>query len=139
MAGLAVLVAGMVSIGFLDNQSATTEVALRMARVGVGIGLFQAAAYSLMMASVPPQRFGTAAAALSLAQASGAVLSVAVIGGIFAVSNGYHLGGLAGTGLTPGEMEQRAFVLAFRDVFWLGAAIAIVAGGTFWLSRRSAA
>ena len=139
LAGLAVLAAGMVSMGFLDSQSSTTEVGVRMAMVGVGMGLFQAAAYSSMMASVPPQRFGTAAAALSLAQAFGTVLSVAVIGGIFAVSNDYHLGGLAGTGLTPGEMEQRAFVLAFRDVFWLGAAIATVAGGTFWLSRRGAA
>ena len=109
-----------------------------MAMVGVGMGLFQAAAYSSMMASVPSQRFGTAAAALSLAQAFGTVLSVAVIGGIFAFSNDYHLGGLAGTGLTPGEMEQRAFVLAFRDVFWLGAAIATLAGGAFWLSRRGA-
>jgi len=89
-----------------------------------------------MMGSVPAERFGTAAGALSLSQAFGTVLSVAVIGGIFATSNQYHLGGLLGTGLTPVEMEGRAFMLAFRDVFWLGAALTLAGAGTFLLSHR---
>ena len=67
-------------MGFLDNGSGLVQVGIRISVVGLGLGLFQAAAYDLMLGSVAPDRFSTAAAALSLAQASGMVLSVAVIG-----------------------------------------------------------
>ena len=137
--GLAALSAGMLFMGFLDAQSSMGQVGLRIALVGGGLGLFQSSAYALMMGSVPVARFGTAAAALSLAQAVGTVLSVAVIGGIFAVSNDYHLEVLAGAELASAEMRDQAFVLAFRDVFWLGAVITTVSAGTLLMSRRGRA
>jgi len=133
--GLVVVSAGMLFMGFLDSQSSMGQVALRIALVGGGLGLFQSSAYALMLGSVPIARFGTAAAALSLAQAFGTVLSVAVIGGVFAVSNDYHVGVLAGAGVLSAERQAQAFVLAFRDVFWLGAVITIVGAGTFLMSR----
>jgi hypothetical protein len=86
-------------MGFLDNASTLGQVGLRISIVGAGLGLFQAAAYALMMNSVSAQRFGTASGALSLSQAFGTVLSVATIGGIFAVSRDYHFGELAASGL----------------------------------------
>jgi hypothetical protein len=72
---------------------------------------------------VPAQRFSTASGALSLAQAFGTVLSVAIIGGVFALSRDYHLGELAEAGLPLMEREGWAFILAFQDVFRLGAVI----------------
>ena len=96
VAGLVVLAAGLFVMGFLHGQSTLGQVAASIALVGGGMGLFQSSAYALMMGSVPPERFGTAAAMLSLSQASGTVLSVAVTGGLFALSSGIHLGGLAG-------------------------------------------
>lgn len=138
MAGLVVLSGGLFFMGLLGSQPDMEQVGLRIALVGIGVGLFQASAYSLMMASVPAVRFSTAAGALSLAQAFGMVLSVAIIGGIFAVNNAHHLGGLVETGLSAVEMEEKAFVLAFRDVFWLGSAIALAAAVTFAFSRRRA-
>ena len=129
--GLIVLAAGLFVMGFLEGQSTVGQVAASIALVGGGMGLFQSSAYSLMMGSVPAERFGTAAAALSLAQAFGTVLSVSVTGGLFALRSGFHLDGLAAGGLTQSEMEARAFILAFRDVFWLGAVIVVMGAFTY--------
>ena len=135
VAGLAAVAGGLMYMGFLDSQSGVAQVGSRIAIVGAGLGLFQSAAYALMMSSIPPERFGTASAALSLAQAFGTVLSVAVIGGIFAASTGFHLGDLAGAGLTPGDRDAQAFIMAFQDVFRIGAAVVVVSAGVFTLSR----
>ena len=133
-AGLVVMALGLLYMGFLSSDSGLAQVALRIAVVGIGFGLFQAAAYALMLGSVPQERFGTAAASLSLAQAMGTVLSVAVIGGLFAFSNDRYLAELANSALTAGEKETQAFMQAFQDVFWLGAGIAALGAAVFLFS-----
>ena len=134
VAGLAVMALGLLYMGFLSSASGLAQVGLRIAVVGIGLGLFQAAAYAMMLGSVPQERFGTAAATLSLAQAMGTVLSVAIIGGIFGFSNDHHLSELANSALTVGERETQAFMQAFQDVFWLGAGIAAVGAAAFLFS-----
>ena len=136
VSGLVVMALGLLYMGFLSSDSGLAQVGLRIAVIGIGLGLFQAAAYTLMLGSVPQERFGTAAASLSLAQAMGTVLSVAVIGGIFALSNDHHLSVLAASALTGGERETQAFMQAFQDVFWLGAGIAAIGAGLFLFSWR---
>ena len=103
---------------------------MRLAVVGMGLGLFSAAAYALMLSSVPAARFSTAAAALSLAQALGAVLAVALIGGVFAFRSDYHLAALA----AADGAEILAFLRAFREVFLLGAATALLAAAAYLFS-----
>ena len=122
--GLAVLAAGLLFVSFADQDSQLSRVALGMAVVGSGLGLFQSAAYALMLSSVPTDRMGTGSAALSLAQAGGTVFSVAIVGGILALSQEHHLAGLSGEGINATIGQTEAFVLAFRDVFRLGAAVA---------------
>ena len=134
--GLIVSAGGLVYMSFLDASSSLFQIGLRIAVVGIGLGLFQAAAYALMLGNVSSERFGTASAALSLGQAFGSVLSVAVVGGIFALSKDYHLDGLAGTGLALVEQEAEAFIQAFQDVFRLGAVIALAGAGVFLLSWK---
>lgn len=134
--GLTVMALGLFYMGFLSSDSGLGQVGLRIAVVGIGLGLFQAAAYALMLGSVSQDRFGTAAATLSLTQAMGTVLSVAVIGGIFGFSNDHHLADLANSALRVGERETQAFTQAFQDVFWLGGGIAAVGAGVFLLSWR---
>ncbi|MEK7806966.1 MAG: MFS transporter [Chloroflexota bacterium] len=134
LVGLVVLAGGLFFMGLLDGGAGLAQVGFRIAIVGIGLGLFQAAAYALMMSSVPPERFGTAAAALSLSQAFGSVLSVAVIGGVFALSNDHHLSTLAQQEIAADDLERRAFIQAFHDVFWLGGAIAALGAGAFLLS-----
>ena len=136
VAGMLVMAGGLIYMGFLDGSSGLDQVGLRIAVIGIGLGLFQAAAYASMLDSVAPERFATASAALSLAQASGTVLSVAVIGGIFDLSEEHHLGSLTGSGLPLAEQEAKAFIQAFQDVLRLGAAIAIVGAGVFLLGQR---
>lgn len=134
VSGLAVMALGLLYMGFLSSDSGLAQVGLRIAVVGIGLGLFQAAAYTLMLGSVPQDRFGTAAATLSLAQAMGTVLSVAVIGGIFGFSNDHNLSELASSALTVNQQETQAFMQAFQDVFWLGAGIAAVGAVVFVFS-----
>lgn len=131
--GLLVMASGLLYMGFLDAGSSLGEVAMRVGIVGTGLGLFQAAAYSLMMGSVPSERFGTAGAALSLAQASGTVLAVAVMGGVFGWRTDQHLVGLAASA----DAEGLAFIKAFKDVFLIGSSVGLLAALMFLLSRRN--
>ena len=132
------MASGLLYLGFLDTGSSLGEIALRISIVGAGLGLFQAAAYSMMMGSVPSERFGTAGAALSLAQSCGRVLAVAVIGGIFGWRSDHYLVALGG----GAESEGIAFIKAFKDVFMIGASIGLLAALVFlaggWQPRRPA-
>ena len=136
--GLLVMALGLFYMGFLDAGSGLGEVALRIGIVGAGLGLFQAAAYSMMLGCVPSERFGTAGAALSLAQSCGRVMAVAVIGGIFAWRNDHHLAGLA----AGAEADGVAFIKAFKDVFLIGSSMGLLAALVFlvggWRQGRPA-
>ena len=125
--GLLVMAAGLLYLGFSDASTSLSSVGLRIGVVGAGLGMFQAAAYSLMMGSVHSERFGTAGAALSLAQSCGRVLSVAIIGGIFGWRNGHYLADLA-VGSDPGGV---AFIKAFKDVFLIGSSLGLLAAVVF--------
>ena len=125
--GLLVMASGLLYMGYLDTGSSLGQVALRVGIVGAGLGLFQAATYSLMLGSVPSDRFGTAGAALSLAQSCGRVLSVAVIGGIFAWRSDHHLASLA----IGADAEGLAFIKAFKDVFLIGSSLGLLAALVF--------
>ena len=120
--GMLVMAAGLAWMALLNEDSTLPQVLLRACIVGIGLGTFQAAAYALVMRSVEPARFGTAGAMLSLTQAMGSVTAVAIVGGIFAIRSDHHLVALAGTA----GAEGAAFVLAYRDVFMIGAAVAVI-------------
>ena len=125
--GLAMMAAGLLYLGFLDMESSLGHVALRVGIVGAGLGLYQAATYSLMLSSVPSDRFGTAGATLSLSQSCGRVLSVAIIGGIFGWRSDHHLAELA----VGAEAEGVAFIKAFKDVFLIGSSLGVLAALVF--------
>ena len=134
-AGLTAVTAGMFLMGTLASTSAFSEVGVRIAIIGAGLGFYQAAAYTYMMSSVETGRLSTAAAALSLSQATGTVLSVAVVGGVFALFQGHFLAVLTTAGASGPELETKAFMLAFRAVFWMGAALTVISGSIFLLGR----
>ena len=100
---------------------------MRIGVVGTGLGLFQSAAYSLMLSSVPSERFGTAGAALALSQSCGRVLAVAVVGGIFGWRMDHHLLGL----VAGPEADATAFIRAFKEVFMIGSSVGLVAAFVF--------
>ncbi len=126
--GLCAVAAGLLAMSLLDGASAIWHPAAAIAVVGLGIGWFQSAAYALMLGSVPSERYGTASGAMSLAQASGTVLCVAVVGAVFAALNDHYAGG--------GATAAEAFLLAYRDAFRIGAATAATAALWFGLRAR---
>ncbi len=128
--GLASVAAGLLAMSMLNADSAIWHPAATISVVGLGVGWFQSAAYALMLGSVPPERFGTASGAMSLAQASGTVLCVAVVGAVFAALSDQYA-----AGSTPAE----AFLLAYRDVFRIGFVIAALAATWFALMARQPA
>ena len=120
--GLLAIAAGLATMGFLDGESSLAEVTLWVSLAGAGNGLVQAACYSLVMKSVNPERFGTAGAMLSLTQALGSIFAIVILGGVFALREDHHLMQLAGTV----GAESAAFLMAYREVFMIGAAVAAV-------------
>ena len=124
--GLGLTATGLVVMSALDGGSAIWHPAGAIAIVGLGVGWFQSAAYALMLGSVPPERFGTASGAMSLAQASGTVLCVAIVGAIFAALSDHHEANLP---------VADAFLLAYRDVFRIGALTAAL--GAVWFGLRA--
>ena len=125
--GLAMTAAGLLVMSAMDDGSAIWHPAGAIAIVGLGVGWFQSAAYALMLGTVPPERFGTASGAMSLAQASGTVLCVAIVGAVFAGLSDHY---------AASHTVSDAFLLAYRDVFRIGAATAGMAAIGFALRAR---
>ena len=124
--GLGMTAMGLLVMSALDDGSVIWHPAGAIAIVGLGVGWFQSAAYALMLGTVPSERFGTASGAMSLAQASGTVLCVAIVGAIFAALSDHYE-----ASLSVGE----AFLLAYRDVFRIGAVSAAL--GAVWFGLRA--
>jgi EmrB/QacA subfamily drug resistance transporter len=120
---LALMIAAVALFWFslLDASSSVTDVAIRMAVIGIGIGLFQAANATLIMGTVPGDRLGTGGAILSLSRSMGTVSSVAILSALFASRLSEHT-----ATLLPGN-EKQAFVSAFQDIYLIAGILATVA------------
>ena len=130
-AGMVAIAVGLLMMGLLDGGSSMAVVMLWVSVTGSGNGLVQSAGFSLVMRSVPPERFGTAGAMLSLTQALGSITAITVLGGVFAMRSDHYLTQLAGTA----GAEAAAFLLAYRDVFMIGAGVAVVGACVALLGR----
>ena len=130
-AGLLGIAVGLAMMGLLDGDSSLALVTIWVSVAGAGNGLVQAACYSLVMKSVRPERFGTAGAMLSLTQALGSITAIVILGGIFAVREDHYLAQLMGTV----GAESAAFLRAYRDVFMIGATVAVVGAMVALLGR----
>ena len=126
LAGIAAVSLGLLWMSRLDASSSTLEIALRIAIVGLGLGLFQSAAYTLALQALPSGLFGTGSGSLSLAQSTGSVVSVAIGGLIFALRMDQHSVGSTADLLTPGGAGIGAVVPAFQGVFLIASAVASI-------------
>ena len=73
--GALTVAGGLLWMGQLDQGSSLPRVGVQIGVVGLGLGGFQAAAYSLLVKSLPADRMGTGAGSISLAQAMGSVVA----------------------------------------------------------------
>ena len=129
--GMLAIAAGLAMMAFLDGESSLAVVTLWVSLAGSGHGLVQAACYSLVMKSVLPERFGTAGGMLALTQALGSITAIVILGGVFALREDHYLSHLAGTM----GAESVAFLRAYRDVFLIGAGVAVVGACVALLGR----
>ena len=126
LAGTVATALGLLWMSQLDGSASVLSIGTRIALVGIGLGLFQAAAYSLALKFLPAGQFGMASGSLSLSQALGSVISVAVAGLVFSERTEAHTLALAQQGFGADEVGVQAMVLSFQDTFLLGAAFAAV-------------
>jgi len=78
--GLAVLMVGYLLIGGLRLDTPAWEYLLRIACLGLGMGLFQSPNNSAILGAVPRRQLGTASALLSLSRLLGQATGVALVG-----------------------------------------------------------
>ena len=82
--GLAVLMVGYLLVGGLRLDTPSWEYLLRIACLGLGMGLFQSPNNSAILGAVPRQQLGTASALLSLSRLLGQATGVALVGAAWA-------------------------------------------------------
>jgi MFS family permease len=102
-------------LGFLSSSSGSIDVVLRLALLGLGMGLFQAPNNSIIMGSLPKEQLGIAAGTLGTMRNMGMVIGVAVSGAVFS-SRYVFYGGADGS-----------FLPAFHDTYTVSAVICGIA------------
>lgn len=136
LAGAALAAAGLASLAGAGPGDSLGSVALGLAAVGAGMGLFQPPNNSAVMGSLPRERLGTGSGMLATSRNLGMATGVSLAGALFALGGGAAEGAPAGSGFLDG------WRLALRA----GAALAVAAGllslvrgGEASLSERSGA
>ncbi len=102
-------------LGFLSTSSGSIDVVLRLALLGLGMGLFQAPNNSIIMGSLSKEQLGIAAGTLGTMRNTGMVMGVAVSGAVFSSRYDYY-GGVGAS-----------FLPAFKDTYTVSAIICGIA------------
>lgn len=103
--GLTAMAAGLFLLAFLPDDPAPFDIAWRLVLCGAGFGLFQSPNNSILIASAPPQRSGSASGMLATARLVGQTTGAALMALLFHIvpENSTHTalllaGGFALTG-----------------------------------------
>ncbi len=113
--GLSIASVSILSLGFLSSKSGFMDVVLRLALLGLGMGLFQAPNNSIIMGSLPKEQLGIAAGTLGTMRNMGMVIGVAVSGAVFSSRYVYY-GGI-----------ENSFLPAFHDTYIVSAVVCGIA------------
>jgi MFS family permease len=139
--GLGIMAAAFYSLGRLNLSDSAFDIALRLALVGVGLGLFQTPNNNALMSSLPSDRLGVGSSFLSIVRSFGLSIGVATASAIVsarlvAVTGQTSLDALRGAGSAAMSTPLlAAFLQGYRYVCWtavivclVGAAAAMVPG-----------
>ncbi|MBI5546803.1 MAG: MFS transporter [Deltaproteobacteria bacterium] len=119
--GMGILALGLVGLSTLDEAAPKWAIAVRLAVLGLGTGIFVSPNNSAVMGAAPRNQQGVTAAVLACARNVGMVLGVAIAGAVFART-------IAARG---GSLETLVgFVPAFRVTFLVTAGVAVLGGLT---------
>ena len=86
MIGLFIMASGCLSISTLNAEVGVIGYLLRMAPLGLGLGIFQSPNNSAIMGEAPPERLGVASGLLSLTRSLGQTTGMPIMGAIFTAS-----------------------------------------------------
>jgi len=81
--GLAAMAAGLVSLAWLPEHPSTVDIVWRLMLGGAGFGLFQSPNNSILIASAPPERSGSASGMLATARLVGQTTGAAAMALLF--------------------------------------------------------
>jgi MFS family permease len=99
-----------------DPQTYPTPLLFALGVVGLGVGLFSPAFFTIALKPLQPQEIGSAAGLLNAVQQLGATLGVAVLGSVYL--------GSAGSGGAPAALH------AVQLAFWVAVALVVVSFAT---------
>ena len=133
--GMFIIVICLASFQTVDNLSTGFGFAVRMAGLGIGMGIFQSSNLSLIMGNVSTRELGIAGGLSGLSRNLGTVCSVVFLGSIFVTlkATGQELAGVNSAHIND---SVTTYIEAFKFVYAIAAAVALL--GTvlnFWLWR----
>ncbi|MCC7129307.1 MAG: hypothetical protein B6D39_09315 [Anaerolineae bacterium UTCFX2] len=124
LAGMSMLSLGLYLLSGLTIDSSLTEIVIRLAFVGLGIGVFISPNTSALMGAAPRHRQGIASGVLATARNAGMALGVALAGAVFTT--------VIGTAANPSALET---IAGFQTSMIVAAAICAL--GIFTTAFRS--
>lgn len=120
--GMAIIVAGLLSLTQLPTSFAVPDLVWRLVLLGVGQGLFMSPNSSAILGAVPRARLGTASATLAQMRIDGQALGIAAGGAIVAATLPGHVADLTAK-IGPSAASAEGLVLAIHDAFVVAAVI----------------
>jgi EmrB/QacA subfamily drug resistance transporter len=133
-ATVGLLLQGAALIWFIDRLTATTpyyEIAIGLAAMGLGGGLFWSPNTSAAMNNSPPHRLGVASATLATLRQAGMVTSFALSLAVAASSipRQIMMQLFVGTTVTLGSQVMQEFIVGMRSAFVVSTVLCVIAAG----------
>jgi EmrB/QacA subfamily drug resistance transporter len=129
--GLAAEALGLWCISHLDIASSSASVALTLALVGLGLGVFQTPNMSFVMGAIPRAQQGVAGSMSQMMRTLGVVLGVTGASMLFGSRRAVHAQRLHLSAVS----DPQSFIPAFQDVFVVSAVVCVIAFGLSLLRK----
>jgi EmrB/QacA subfamily drug resistance transporter len=125
-AGLVMMGASLLWLSFLGLGASEWHILGSLILAGMGSAFYEPPNTHSIMASVPPDRHGTASASIASGRQLSFSIGVTLAGAVFAVRERVYLSGLVADGMAQESAAREAVARGFSDTLLAGAAIAAV-------------
>ncbi len=123
--GLALMTAGYLAAGTLDQETSAVGYLLRMSLIGVGLGIFISPNNSTIMGSAPSHQLGIVSGMMAITRTLGQTVGVSVLGAVWAGRTALHAGQKLHGSTTLAPLESQA--AALQDTFHCAAFLLVTA------------
>ncbi|MBW4661307.1 MAG: DHA2 family efflux MFS transporter permease subunit [Drouetiella hepatica Uher 2000/2452] len=140
LAGLLIMTIACLLMSTLYVGMTELEYVLRVAPIGIGLGMFQSPNNSAILGEVPPERLGIASGLLSLSRTLGQTIGLPVMGAIFSVLTLSHALGVQSAATDITNAPPEAIVAGVQGAFHVATVIMLAAAtlvaGLWQMERR---